>query len=125
MTDKLLIDVSRLDKDGEDFEGVLDDAVLELDGDLLRPFAGIRYSLFAQLLGLRKTLCTIWFRIRIGRPLFVAPSSATRSALVSHTIRCSNSAMFEAVKAVMLTDVMIVFAVVDPAQPLKAVSFSL
>ena len=51
MTDKLLIDVSRLDKDGEDFEGVLDDAVLELDGDLLRPFAGIRYSLFAQLLG--------------------------------------------------------------------------
>lgn len=51
MTDKLLIDVSRLDKDGEDFEGVLDDAVLELDGELLRPFAGIRYSLFAQLLG--------------------------------------------------------------------------
>ena len=51
MTDKLLIDVSRLDKDGEDFEGVLDDAVLEMDGDLLRPFAGIRYSLFAQLLG--------------------------------------------------------------------------
>ena len=51
MNDKLLIDVSRLDKDGEDFEGVLDDAVLELDGDLLRPFAGIRYSLFAQQLG--------------------------------------------------------------------------
>ncbi len=51
MTDKLLIDVSRRDKGGEDFEGVLDDAVLELDGDLLRPFAGIRYSLFAQLLG--------------------------------------------------------------------------
>ena len=51
MNDKLLIDVLRLDKDGEDFEGVLDDAVLELDGDLLRPFAGIRYSLFAQQLG--------------------------------------------------------------------------
>ena len=51
MNDKLLIDVSRLDKEGEDFEDVLDDAVLELDGDLLRPFAGIRYSLFAQQLG--------------------------------------------------------------------------
>ena len=44
MNDKLIIDVSRLDKDGEDFEGVLDDAVLELDGDLLRPFAGVRYA---------------------------------------------------------------------------------
>ncbi len=51
MNDKLQIDVSRLDRDGEKFEGVLDDAVLELDGDLLRPFAGIRYDLFAQLLG--------------------------------------------------------------------------
>ena len=51
MNDKLLIDVSRLDKDGEDFEDVLNDAVLELTGDLLRPFAGIRYSLFAQQLG--------------------------------------------------------------------------
>ena len=51
MNDKLLIDISRLDKDGEDFKGVLDDAVLELDDDLLRPFAGIRYDLFAQQLG--------------------------------------------------------------------------
>ena len=51
MNDKLIIDVSRLDKDGEDLEGVLDDAVLELDGDLLRPFAGVRYDLFAQQLG--------------------------------------------------------------------------
>ena len=51
MNDKLLIDVTRLDKDGEDLEGVLDDAVLELDGDLLRPFAGVRYNLFAQQLG--------------------------------------------------------------------------
>jgi uncharacterized protein len=51
MNDKLLIDVTRLDKEGEDLEGVLDDAVLELDGDLLRPFAGIRYSIFVQQLG--------------------------------------------------------------------------
>ena len=51
MNDKLLIDISRLDKDGEDFKGVLDDAVLELDDDLLRPFAGTRYDLFVQQLG--------------------------------------------------------------------------
>ena len=51
MEDKLLIDVSRLDKDGESFEGVLDDSILELGDDLLRPFAGIRYELVAHLLG--------------------------------------------------------------------------
>ena len=51
MNDKLLIDVSRLDKDGESFEGVLDDAVLELDDEFLHPFAGVRYDLFAQQLG--------------------------------------------------------------------------
>ena len=51
MNDKLLIDVSRLDKEGEDFEDVLDDAVLDLNDEFLRPFAGIRYAIFAQLLG--------------------------------------------------------------------------
>lgn len=52
MDEKLIIDVARLDKEGEDLEGVIDDAVLELEGDeLLHPFAGIRYNLFAQQLG--------------------------------------------------------------------------
>lgn len=52
MDEKLIIDVVRLDKDGEDIEGVIDDAVLELEGDeLLHPFAGIRYNLFAQQVG--------------------------------------------------------------------------
>ena len=51
MNDKLLIDVSRLDKEGEDFEDVLDDAVLDLNDEFLRPFARIRYAIFAQLLG--------------------------------------------------------------------------
>lgn len=51
MTEKLLIDVARLDKDGENYTGAVDDAVLELDGELLRPFAGIRYDLFVQLFG--------------------------------------------------------------------------
>lgn len=51
MEEKLVIDVSRLNEDGEDFEGVLDDAVLECDGELLRPFGGIRYAVFVQLTG--------------------------------------------------------------------------
>ncbi len=51
MTEKLLIDVARLDKGGENYAGVVDDAVLEMDGELLRPFAGIRYDLFVQLFG--------------------------------------------------------------------------
>lgn len=51
MDEKLVIDVARLDRDGESFSGVLDDAVLELDGELLRPFGGIRYDLSAQLFG--------------------------------------------------------------------------
>ena len=51
MEESLAIDVARLDRDGENIEGVLDDAVLDLHDDYLRPFAGIRYSLFAQLAG--------------------------------------------------------------------------
>ena len=51
MDDKLIIDVARLDTDGESFEGAIDDAVLELTGDLLRPFGGIRYDLFVQQFG--------------------------------------------------------------------------
>ncbi len=51
MDSKLIIDVARLDRDGEAYEGTLDDAVLELGGELLRPFGGIRYSLFVQTFG--------------------------------------------------------------------------
>lgn len=51
MDEKLLIDVARLDHDGENYTGVVDDAVLEMDGELLRPFGGIRYELFVQLFG--------------------------------------------------------------------------
>ena len=47
----LTIDVARLDRDGEDVEGVLDDSVLDLHDDYLHPFAGIRYSLFVQMAG--------------------------------------------------------------------------
>ncbi len=51
MDEKLLIDVARLDPEGEDFSGAVDDAVLEMDGELLRPFGGIRYGLSVQLFG--------------------------------------------------------------------------
>jgi len=51
MEKTLTIDVARLDRDGEAVEGVLDDAVLDLHDEYLRPFAGIRYRLFVQLVG--------------------------------------------------------------------------
>ena len=51
MEKTLTIDVARLNRDGEEVEGVLDDAVLDLHDEYLRPFAGIRYHLFVQLAG--------------------------------------------------------------------------
>ena len=51
MESGLTIDVARLDRDGEHFAGVLDDAVLELDDEYVKPFAGIRYDLDVRLVG--------------------------------------------------------------------------
>ena len=51
MDAKLEIDVARLNPEGEDIEGVVDDAVLDLHDEYVHPFAGIRYRLFVQLLG--------------------------------------------------------------------------
>ena len=51
MEKTLTIDVARLDRDGEEVEGVLDDAVLDLHDEYLHPFAGIRYRLTVQLAG--------------------------------------------------------------------------
>ena len=51
MDKALVIDVARLDRDGEEVEGVLDDVVLDLHDEFLRPFAGIRYRLSVQLAG--------------------------------------------------------------------------
>ena len=45
MDARLVIDVARLDPDGEAYEGTLDDAVLDLNDEYLKPFAGIRYAL--------------------------------------------------------------------------------
>jgi uncharacterized protein len=49
---KFEILVARLDADGDYYEGELDCSVLEMDEDrYARPFAGLRYKLFAQILG--------------------------------------------------------------------------
>lgn len=49
---KFEIFVARLDSDGDEYEGELDCSVLEMDDDrYARPFAGLRYRLFAQILG--------------------------------------------------------------------------
>jgi uncharacterized protein len=51
MDARLVIDVARLDPDGEAYEGTLDDAVLDLNDEYLKPFAGIRYSLDVRRIG--------------------------------------------------------------------------
>jgi uncharacterized protein len=48
MDKELKIDVVRLKDEGETFEGVLDDALYALNDRYLAPFAGLRYTLFAQ-----------------------------------------------------------------------------
>lgn len=52
--ERLVIDVARLDRDGEDFEGEIDPAVVDYaltEGDFAKTSGGLRYRLFVQLLG--------------------------------------------------------------------------
>ena len=49
METKLLIDVARLDPEGEELEGEAD--IIDLDEDLVKPFGGVRYRLSAQVIG--------------------------------------------------------------------------
>lgn len=46
---KLLIDVARMDPEGEDFEGEVD--IIDLDEKFVKPFGPVRYRLHAQLFG--------------------------------------------------------------------------
>lgn len=46
---RLLIDVARLDPEGETLEGEVD--IVDLDEPFVKPFGGVRYSLTAQLFG--------------------------------------------------------------------------
>lgn len=49
MDDKLLIDVSRIDPEGEELEGEVD--IIDLDEEFVKPFGGVRYRLTAQVFG--------------------------------------------------------------------------
>ena len=51
MEDRFVVDVDRLKRDGERFEGALDDSIYALGDEFLVPFAGLRYNLFAQRIG--------------------------------------------------------------------------
>ena len=47
--EKLLVDVARMDPEGEDFAGEAD--VIDLDEKFVKPFGPVRYRLHAQLFG--------------------------------------------------------------------------
>ena len=49
LDNKLLIDVARIDPEGEEFEGEVD--CVDIDEEFVKPFGGIRYRLTAQLFG--------------------------------------------------------------------------
>ena len=48
-TEKLLIDVARLDPEGETLEGEVD--IVDYEEEFVKPFGGVRYRLRAQLFG--------------------------------------------------------------------------
>jgi len=47
--EKLIIDVTRLDPEGEDLEGEV--ACVDIDEEFVKPFGGVRYRLRAQVFG--------------------------------------------------------------------------
>jgi len=49
MDTKLIVDVTRLDPEGEELEGEID--CLGLDEEFVKPFGGVRYRLTAQVFG--------------------------------------------------------------------------
>ncbi len=49
MEDRLIVDASRLDADGEELEGEVD--AVDLDEEFVKPFGGVRYRLKAQVFG--------------------------------------------------------------------------
>ena len=49
MDDKLIIDASRVDPEGDELEGEVND--VDIDEDFVKPFGGVRYRLTAQVFG--------------------------------------------------------------------------
>ena len=48
-SERLLIDVARMDPSGEDFEGEVD--IVDYEREFIHPFGGVRYKLHAQIFG--------------------------------------------------------------------------
>lgn len=46
---RLLVDVARIDPEGDELEGEVD--IIDLDEEFVKPFGGVRYRLRAQLFG--------------------------------------------------------------------------
>ncbi len=51
MEDRLVIDVARMNREGEELSGALSEAALDLHDPYVKPFAGLRYELGAMLFG--------------------------------------------------------------------------
>jgi uncharacterized metal-binding protein YceD (DUF177 family) len=49
MENKLLIEVDRLDGEGEEIEGEVD--IVDIDEEFVKPFGGVRYRLFVKVFG--------------------------------------------------------------------------
>ena len=49
MDDKLIIDASRVDAEGEEIEGEVE--CVDLDEEFVKPFGGVRYRLNLQVFG--------------------------------------------------------------------------
>lgn len=94
--ERLVIDVARLDREGEDFEGEIDPAVIDYsltDADFAKTVGGLRYRLFVQLLGSELLVrgaisqdfervcsrCAIEFNEHIAVPSFVASMEVSDS----------------------------------------------
>jgi uncharacterized protein len=49
MENKLLIEVDRLDSEGEEIEGEVD--IVDIDEEFVKPFGGVRYRFFVKVFG--------------------------------------------------------------------------
>lgn len=49
MENRLLVDVARLEREGERIEGEVD--IIDIDEEFVKPFGGVRYALKAQIFG--------------------------------------------------------------------------
>ena len=49
MEDKLIVDASRIDPEGENLQGEV--MAVDIDEEFVKPFGGVRYDLFVQVFG--------------------------------------------------------------------------